>query len=265
MIKNITRRIRLFLNSKKEPYLFFYHILGFYPDNVAYYELALRHKSAPVHTADGRGLSNERLEFLGDAVLNSVVTDLIYHRFEDRREGFLTNLRAKIVSRESLNRVAIKIGLDKMVIASKYVNQHANDDIYGNALEALMGAIYLDYGYRRCKSFVENCLFGYFLDWDEIVEQEINFKSKVFEWCHKNGLEPEYVLLSEKVESNRHTFYTSLKIQDQVVAEAAGKSKKESQQEASRIAYEKIQSDPDFAAKLKGETDKPVSATSSNE
>ena len=248
-MKSIIRKIRLILRKKDESYFRFYEVLGFYPDKIKYYKLALRHKSLPLKTNDGRELSNERLEFLGDAILNSIITDIIYHRFEDKQEGFLTSLRAKIVSRESLNQIAIDIGLSKMVIATKYVNRNANNNIYGNALEALFGAIYLDYGYRKCKHFVEKRLFRYFLDWDEILENEINYKSKLFEWCHKNHLEPEFVLVDENVVRNKHTFRTCIMIGNNIICEAEGHSKKESQQNASRIAWQCIEEDPEFLQK----------------
>jgi len=158
------------------------------------------------------------------------------------------------VSRESLNQISKDIGLAKLVVASKYVNQHANDNIYGNALEALFGAIYLDLGYRKCKAFVEEQLFRYFLDWNEILESEMNFKSKLFEMCHKNRLEPEFILLNETVVKNKHTFRTCLKIQDSIICEATGSSKKESQQNVSKIACRIISEDTDFFLNLKAQS-----------
>ncbi len=242
----IIRKIRLLFNAKKEPYLFFHRMLGFYPDDIRIYELALHHKSMPIHTADGRNLCNERLEFLGDAVLNSVIADILYERFPNEREGFLTSLRSKIVSRESLNQIAREIGLDKAVVASKYVNKHANRNIYGNTLEALFGAIYVDLGYRKCKAFVEERLFCHSLDWNDLIEKEDNFKSKLLEWCHKRHLEPEFILLKETVQNDTHTFYTRLKINGHIVSEASGNSKKESQKKAAEIAYQKICDDANF-------------------
>ena len=250
MSKSITRPIRLLFNRKKEPYLFFYNLLGFYPDDIRYYQLALHHKSVPIHTQDGRNLCNERLEFLGDAILNSVITDILYKRFQNEREGFLTNLRSKIVSRESLNHIAKEIGLDKAIIASRYVNLHANSNIYGNALEALFGAIYLDQGYRKCKTFVEERLFSHILDWNDILQKEINYKSRVLEWCHKRHIEPEFDLLNETVQRNKHTFHTCLKIQGHIISQATGGSKKESQQKAAEIAYKKMCADPHFLEKI---------------
>jgi ribonuclease-3 len=254
VIKTLLRKIRLISNARKEPYFLFYKVLGFYPDKIEYYQLAVRHKSVSVRTENGHNLSNERLEFLGDAVLNSVVTDILYRRYENQREGFLTNTRSKIVKRDSLNKLAVEIGLDKLVKVTKYVNSHTNNDIYGNALEALMGAIYLDYGYKQCKKFVEQRLFRTFVNLDKIVENEVNFKSKLIEWCQKNKLEPEFLLVDEILsKSNKHEFQTRLLILGKTICDATGTSKKESQQKASQIAYQQIQSNPDFLKDLKQE------------
>jgi ribonuclease-3 len=254
VFKNLLKKIRLFSNSRKEPYLLFYKVLGFYPDKIEYYQLAVRHKSVSIPTESGYKLSNERLEFLGDAMLNSVVTDILYRRYEDKQEGFLTTTRSKIVKRDSLNQLAVEIGLDKLVKVTKYVNANTNKDIYGNALEALMGAIYLDYGYKQCKKFVENRLFGSFVNLDKITENEMNFKSKLIEWCQKNKLEPEFILIYDIVNgTNKHIFLTRLTIQAKPVCEATGTSKKESQQNASRIAFKLIQSNVNFLKELKSE------------
>jgi ribonuclease III len=255
VIKNILRKIRLISNARKEPYFLFYKVLGFYPDKIEYYQLAVRHKSVSIPTENGHSLSNERLEFLGDAVLNSVVTDILYRRYEDQREGFLTNTRSKIVKRDSLNRLAVEIGLDKLVKVTKYVNMHNNNNIYGNALEALMGAIYLDYGYKQCKTFVEHRLIRSFGDLDRVAENEVNFKSKLIEWCQKNRLESEFILISETLSnSNKHVFETRLIINGKSICEASGASKKESQQNASQTAFQFISSNPGFLKEL---TSKP--------
>lgn len=247
MIKNILLKIRLLSKSRKEPYLLFHNVLGFYPNKIEYYQLAVRHKSVSILTENGNHLSNERLEFLGDAVLNSVVTDILYRRYENQREGFLTNTRSKIVKRDSLNQLALEIGLDKLVLVTKYVNMHTNNNIYGNALEALMGAIYLDYGYKKCKKFVENRLFRTFVNLDKVAENEVNFKSQLIEWCQKRRLEPVFVLINETMEkANKHVFLSRLMINGKTICEATGQSKKESQQNASHIACEMIQTNPDF-------------------
>lgn len=245
MIKNILRKIRLISNARKEPYFLFHNVLGFYPDKIAYYQLAVRHKSVSIPTEGGHLLSNERLEFLGDAVLNSVVTDILYRRYEHQREGFLTNTRSKIVKRDSLNLLAVNIGLDKLMKVTKYVNTHTNNNIYGNALEALIGAIYLDYGYKKCHKFVEKQLFESYIDLDKIANDEVNFKSKLIEWCQKNHLEVEFILTQETLSKpNKHVFTSGLFIGGVKICESKGSSKKDSQQNASREADKLLQSNP---------------------
>ena len=155
----------------KEPYSSLYKILGFYPDNIHLYEQAFLHKSSSVESGDGRWLNNERLEFLGDAVLDAVVADIVYKHFQNKREGFLTNTRSKIVQRETMNRVAVELGLDKMVVYSAKLSSH-NNHMYGNALEALIGAIYLDQGYERCKQFMEEKILKNYIDLDKMSRKD---------------------------------------------------------------------------------------------
>ena len=140
---NFIDKIRLLFRKDRESYLCFYRMLGFYPHDIRYYEQALLHKSSSVKLDNGRLFNNERLEFLGDAVLSAVVGDIVYQEFDGKREGFLTNTRSKIVSRESLNQVAEQIGLSKLI---KFTARHSAHNSYmgGNAFEALIGAIYLD-------------------------------------------------------------------------------------------------------------------------
>ena len=267
MINYLIKKIRLLSNARKEPYFLFKQVLGFYPDKIEYYQLAVRHKSVSIPTEKGHNLSNERLEFLGDAVLNSVVTDILYNRFEIEQEGFLTNTRSKIVKRDSLNQLAVKIGLDKLVKVTKYVNANTNNNIYGNALEALMGAIYLDYGYKQCKKFIENRLFSSFINLDEITGNEVNFKSKLIEWCQKNRVEPDFILVQDTLQNaNKHEFLTRLEIAGNIVCEATGSSTKESQQNVSRIAYQLISSNIDFLKELSlGETEKSATSAIENQ
>ena len=148
-------------------------------------ENALMHSSyANEHRAQGMN-SNERLEFLGDAILDAIVGDIVYKHFEGRREGFLTNTRSKIVQRETLNKLAVEIGLDKLVKYSTRSSSH-NSYMYGNAFEAFIGAIYLDQGYERCKRFMEEKIFKNYIDLDKMSRKEVNFKSKLIEWSQKS-------------------------------------------------------------------------------
>ena len=154
VLRNQIDKIRLLFRKDRESYFCFYKILGFFPRNIRFYQQALLHKSTSVRSEKGRPLNNERLEFLGDAILDAIVGDIVYKHFEGRREGFLTNTRSKIVQRETLNKLAVEIGLDKLVKYSTRSSSH-NSYMYGNAFEALIGAIYLDQGYERCKQFME--------------------------------------------------------------------------------------------------------------
>ena len=158
-------------------------ILGFYPDNLQIYEQALLHKSSSVETGDGKWLNNERLEFLGDAILDAVVADIVYLHFEGKREGFLTNTRSKIVQRETLNKLAVEIGLDKLIKSSTRTSSH-NSYMYGNAFEAFVGAIYIDQGYDKCKMFLEEKIIKRYIDLDKLSRKEVNFKSKLIEWTN---------------------------------------------------------------------------------
>ena len=166
MFENTVDKIRLLFRKDKESYLRFYRMLGFYPHDIQIYEQALLHKSLSVRSSKGL-INNERLEFLGDAILDAVVADILYKKFEGKREGFLTNTRSKIVQRETLNRVAAEIGLDKLV---KYTVRNSSHNCYmgGNAFEALIGAIYLDRGYRACKQFLETHIIGKYIDVEKI-------------------------------------------------------------------------------------------------
>jgi len=251
VFKYLAKKLRLLSNARKEPYLQFYHILGFYPDDINYYHLALRHRSMTRPSSGGHFLSNERLEFLGDAVLNSVVTDILFTRYERQREGFLTNTRSKLVKRDFLNQLALEMGLDKLVVKSRHIVKSTNSNIYGNAFEALIGAIYLDQGYKQCKRFVEKRLFKTFIDLDKVVIDEKNYKSKIIEYCQKHHFKYEFVLLEEEMLSaNSHVFRSELLINGKQICEATGTSKKESQQNASYKAYCMIQEDPEVAASL---------------
>lgn len=235
MFYKILNKIRLLSKKRQEPYSYFYHITGFCPRQIDLYTLAVRHKSNPIIAPDKQTLSNERLEFLGDTVLNTIVSDYLFLKYPDKQEGFLTNTRSKIVKRESLNKLAIEIGLKKRVIS---LLNGSSENIYGNALEALIGAVYLDLGYDKCKKFVETRLIGR-IDLKEIVNRELNFKSKLIEYCQKKQLQLEFKLLDEFSDKNsNHLFTTGLFIDGNLICEEWGKSKKSSEQNVSRKGFE---------------------------
>ena len=201
------------------------------------------HKSMLAQGKEGNRLNNERLEFLGDAILGAVVGEIVYHHFPRKREGFLTNTRSKIVQREMLGKLAAEIGLDKLIRSNDH-NQTHNSYLAGNAFEALIGAIYLDRGYGHCKSFVKKKILSRLIDIDKVAYKEVNFKSKLLEWCQKHKVELEYVLLAEtKGEDGSPLFNTKVLIDGKECGRGKGYSKKESHQKASRNALHRLKND----------------------
>lgn len=246
MLRNQIDKIRLLFHKDRESYLCFYKILGFFPRNIRYYQQALLHKSTSIRSDKGRPLNNERLEFLGDAILDAIVGDIVFKHFEGRREGFLTNTRSKIVQRETLNKLAVQIGLDKLVKYSSRSSSH-NSYMYGNAFEAFIGAIYLDQGYERCKQFIERKIFKNHIDLDKMSRKEVNFKSKLIEWSQKSKMEVSFELIEQLLDQDYNPmFHTEVRIERISAGTGRGYSKKESQQNAAQMALKKIKSDEAF-------------------
>ncbi|MEG1684678.1 MAG: ribonuclease III [Bacteroides sp.] len=242
----IINKIRFFFCKDKESYLRFYKILGFYPRNISLYEQALLHKSSSIKSEQGDLLNNERLEFLGDAILDAVVADIVYKRFEGKKEGFLTNTRSKIVQRETLNKLALEIGLDKLIKSSTHSFSH-NSYMCGNAFEALVGAIYLDQGYEVCKRFMEDNIIKRFINVETIAHKEVNFKSKLIEWSQKNRVSISFELIKQSLEKGSDpVFQTEVLIEGLCGGTGTGYSKKESQQMAAKIALKRIRTEQDF-------------------
>lgn len=246
MLRNQIDKIRLLFHKDRESYFCFYKILGFFPRNIRFYEQALLHKSTSIRSEKGRPLNNERLEFLGDAILDAIVGDIVYKHFEGRREGFLTNTRSKIVQRETLNKLAVEIGLDKLVKYSTRSSSH-NSYMYGNAFEAFIGAIYLDQGYERCKQFMEKKILKNYIDLDKMSRKEVNFKSKLIEWSQKTKMEVSFELIEQFLDQDYNPmFHTEVRIESLSAGTGTGYSKKESQQNAAQMALKKIKSDGAF-------------------
>ena len=209
------------------------HILGINPLNVNLYRLATMHSSVAKENVGGIKESNERLEYLGDAILSLVVADYLFKRYPYKEEGFLTEIRSRIVSRDSLNQLGKKIGLEQ-IIAYHETSKHfqAYKSILGDTLEALIGAVYLDKGYRACRKFVIKKLFRPYLDIDSIVNNNPNFKSRIIEWAHKNNKSIKFTILD--VIENKHykEFVAMVFIDDQPQGKGSGYSKKSAEQDA---------------------------------
>ena len=159
MLNHIVDRIKLPFRKEKELYLSLYRIIGIIPHDISYYKTALLHKSVAHRNAKGKPVNNERLEFLGDAILDAIVGDIVYEHFPKKREGFLTNTRSKIVQRDTLNRLAKEMGIDQLILSSGHTSSH-NSYLGGNAFEALVGALYLDHGYNACMRFMKKQILG---------------------------------------------------------------------------------------------------------
>lgn len=243
---NIIDRIKLPFRKDKELFSSLYAIMGFYPRRIDYYKLALMHKSVSRRNAKGRPLNNERLEFLGDAVLDAVVGDIVYRHFEGKREGFLTNTRSKLVQRDTLNRLANEMGLCRLIMSAGHSHSH-NSYMGGNAFEALVGAIYLDRGYDACMRFMQKRILAQLINIDKVAYKEVNFKSKLLEWTQKNRVRMDFKLMEQKKDENSSpVFVYQVVIEGMEAGTGRGYSKKESQQLASKEALQKLRREPQF-------------------
>lgn len=203
-----------------------------------------------MESGDGKWINNERLEFLGDAILDAIVADIIYKRFPNKREGFMTNTRSKIVQRETMNRVAVEIGLDKLVVYSTKVNSH-NSHMYGNALEALIGAIYLDQGYGVCYKFIQDVMIKKHIDIEATVKKEVNFKSSLIEWSQKNKTCIAFDLIESFTDNDGNpVFQSAITLLGEQIGIGIGYSKKESQQAASKMAIKRLRGDKELQQRI---------------
>lgn len=238
IFNKVIDKIRLFSHKERESYLLLYSILGFVPGSLKPYKMAMTH-SSQVGGSGKKLVCNERLEFLGDAVLSSVTADFLYSKFRREREGFLSKSRSNLVCRERMNELAKEIGLDRLVHAYGADNQH-NNYVYGNALEALIGAIYIDKGYKHCRNFLLEKVFSRLEDIDAVVRSDKNYKSRLIEWAQKNHKEVLFELVSEELRKEGAFFVSKVRVDGEVRGRGEGFSKRESQQKAAREALATI-------------------------
>ena len=232
MIDFLLRPYRRNFGENRLYYRIIDDMFGFIPHNIELYKLALIHKSASLILEDGRAINNERLEFLGDAGIEAVTSDYLFIEFPDRDEGFMTQLRSRIVSRQSLNELAVHLGLDRQVISNSgagIVQKH----IYGDAFEAMMGAIYLDQGYDFVNRLLINGIYYRYLNLDELIESETDFKSRLIEWSQKNHHRILFRTDHDQGYSSAHpVFRCTVLVDDIEVGHGSGDSKKEAEQQA---------------------------------
>ena len=245
MLNNLIDRIKLHFRKDKELYLSLHDILGFYPRNINYYKQALMHKSI-MRREKGKPINNERLEFLGDAILDAVVGYIVFEHFEGKREGFLTNARSKIVQRDTLNKLAKELGITNLILSSGNSSSH-NSYLGGNAFEALVGAIYLDQGYEACMKFMRERILKEFINIDKMAYKEVNFKSKLIEWSQKNRVDVQFRLIEQKKDDGGSPMFLYQVIIEGVEGgKGKGYSKKESQQLACKLTLERLRKEPQF-------------------
>ena len=212
-----------------------HRITKLYPQNEDLYKLAFVHKSASLKMPDGTYINNERLEFLGDAILDATVAEYLYRKFPDKPEGFLTQTRSKIVNGDSLAQLTQSLGLDKYIVSHAF-RFDTNKNILGDAFEAFIGALYLDQGYRAVRKFVEKRLIAKYIDFDMVLKTDFNHKSRLLEWAQQKKL--EVVFDTNAVDDNSRTphFVSEIIIDGKKVAEGHGFTKKDAEQDASHIA-----------------------------
>jgi len=245
--KDIIARIKLPFRKDKELFSALYDIMGFYPENISYYQTALTHKSSGQRNEKGKPLNNERLEFLGDALLDATVGDIVFRHFEGKREGFLTNTRSKLVSRESLGKLAEEMGLTELIKQGGQSSRSHNSYMAGNAFEALVGAIYLDQGYAAVMRFMKKRILAQMVNIDKVAYKEVNFKSKLIEWTQKNRVRMEFQMLKqEKDKQGSPVFGYQVFIEGVAGGTGQGYSKKEAQQLSSKETLQRLRREPQF-------------------
>lgn len=233
------RRLKRILNifsSDKEIIIQLEHLLGFTPDHVAYYKMALMHRSRPEDVTD----NNERLEFLGDAILGAIIAEYLFKKYPYQPEGYLTELRSRIVRRETMNNVALRMGLNKLVTYNQNDRGLSRSHIFGNALEALIGAVYLDQGFIKTRKFILNQLVKTYIDLDEMESTDTNYKNQLLSWAQKSGHTLSFDTVDEKIENTRKLFTVGIVLNGDVIATGTGYNKKDAGQVAALNALKQL-------------------------
>ena len=235
---NVVLPFTVFFSCDKKLSCAIKNIFGFYPGNVFLYQLAFRHKSAAKEIINGLKMSNERLEYLGDAVLSSIIADYLFKRFPYKEEGFLTEMRARLVSRAQLNKLSIKLGLDSLIKSEMF--SHQSKSMHGNAFEAFVGALYLDKGYGFTKKIVLKRVVEVHLDIEKIQNEDTNFKSQLIEWSQKEKIPIEFKVIDEIGNGFGKQYLIELWVNNEVFSNGRDYSIKGAEQIAAGKALEKL-------------------------
>lgn len=229
--------------SSKNPKLlsFLNETLGIQPIQIELYEEAFTHKSTAVRDEEGIKRSYERLEFLGDAIIGAIVSEYVYQYYPDEDEGYLTKLKSKVVSRQNLNGLAQKLDLEPIISYKRKNSRHKS--LLGNVFEALFGAIYLDLGYTKTKEvFIQKIITPY-IDLEKLSKEEIDFKSKLLNYCQVNKIELKYDLISEEVRGGYTNFTMGVYLDDELIEFSSASSKREAEQKAAKKTLQSLDSE----------------------
>jgi ribonuclease III len=210
------------------------NVLGIKPGNYSLYYTALSHRSIKENSDE----NNERLEYLGDAVLSTVIADYLFKRYPYKGEGFLTEMRSKMVNRQQLNEIALKMGVKKLTLYNKFDNFLKGSQIFGNTLEALVGAVYLDKGYKKTQHWIVRQIILPYVFVDDLEQIDINLKNRLIGWASKNGKKLEFETVQEKLEGNRRVFTIAVVLDGKILSQGKGYNKKDASQVAAQSAIE---------------------------
>jgi ribonuclease III len=231
--------VRYYFSSDKYLFQSIKNIFGFYPGNIFLYKLAFAHKSAGIESIKGVKVNNERLEYLGDAILDAIIADYLFKIFPSKDEGFLTQMRSKIVSRAQLNKLSVKLGMEKLIRLDTH-SQNQYRSMQGDAFEAIIGAIYLDKGYNFTKRVLLERIVKQHFDIDELINQEINFKSRMIEWAQREKKQIAFQVLEETGSGYKKQYIVELLVDDLPVSQGRDFSIKGAEQLASEKAWTKL-------------------------
>ena len=235
-MRRFTSRLLHLFSPNKQLLLQLEHLLGYRPIHLPYYQLALMHRSKIEELAQ----NNERLEFLGDAMLGSIVAEYLFKKYPNQPEGFLTELRSRIVRRETLNNVALRMGLNKLVQYNQNDRGLSRSHIFGNALEALIGAVYLDKGFSRTRTFILNQIIKPYIDLQHMESTDTNYKNQLLSWAQKIGHNLSFDTVEERTEGARKIFSVGVTLNGKIIAVGNGYNKKEAGQVAAQKALEAL-------------------------
>ncbi len=218
-------------------------ILGITPSNIRLYKTAMIHRSVSLNLSSGTSDNNERLEYLGDAIIDAIVADYLFEQYPTKREGFLSQMRSKIVSRKTLNTIALSSNIAKHIIVRHGVNINDNKNIFGNVIEALIGALFLDKGYVCAKQVFIDRLLTKYIDLEQLEFEEIDHKSRLVEWGQKHKLSIMFSCTEEPgCLSHQKDFVAVITLNSEPIAEGKGSSKKQAEQKAAHNAWDYISS-----------------------